>query len=101
MKEISLTEKQVKQMVTDTARFLGAKIESSPIFLVASDSYGSTMHRTWIFTIDTENFIVGSIEKYWDGLKMICSVLKEKPRTYFFTANAERTSSKSLKNPDK
>lgn len=83
-------------MVTDTARFLGAKIESSPIFLVASDSYGSTMHRTWIFTIDHE-LVVGAIERYWSGLKMICSTSKEKPRTYFFTNEGERISSKDLK----
>ena len=96
MKEINLTEDQVKRMVTDTARFLETKIKSAPIFLVASDSYGATLHRTWVFTIETD-LIVGAIERYWDGLKLICSTVKGKPRTYFFTTDGERSSSKDLK----
>lgn len=95
-KEISLSEDQVKRMVVDSARLMEKKIRDSPISLVASESYGTIMHRTWIFTVDTD-LVVGSIERYWDGLKMICSVVRGAPRTYFFTENGERTNSKNLK----
>ncbi len=96
MKEVWLDEQQVKRMVVDTSRILEKKIMDSEIFLVASDSYGPTNHRTWIFTIETD-LIVGSIEKYWEGLKLICSVMRAKPRTYFFTTEGERCNSKDLK----
>lgn len=96
IKEISLSEEQIERMAIEAARIMEKKIKDSPVFLVASDSYGAILHRTWIFTIDTD-LVIGSVERYWDGLKMICSVLKGSPRTYFFTANGERSNAKDLK----
>lgn len=95
-KEIFLSEDQVKKMVIHGAKLMDRKIKDSPIFLVSSDSYGAILHKTWIFTIDTD-LCVGAIERYWDGLKMIVSVVKGAPRTYFFTKEGERTKSKDLK----
>lgn len=95
-KEINLSEEQVKRMVTAGASLMEKKIKESPIVLLSSDSYGPLMHRTWVFTLDTD-LVIGSIERYWNGLKMICSIIKGAPRTYFFTATGERTTSKDLK----
>lgn len=96
MKEVTLTPDQVRRMLTDTSKFLESKIKEAPLFLVASDSYGTTMHRTWVFNLEND-LIVGAIERYWDGLKVICSTLKGKPRTYFFTVGGDRSNSRDLK----
>ena len=96
MKEVWIDEQQLRRMVTDTAKFLEKKIYEADVFLVASDSYGPTNHRTWVFTMD-KDLIVGSVEKYWEGLKLICSAVRAKPRTYFFTLEGERCNSKDLK----
>lgn len=96
MREVWIDEKQVRQMVIDTAKNLEKKILDADIFLAASDSYGPTNHRTWAFTIETD-LAIGTIEKYWEGLKMICSTLKAKPRTYFFTVEGVKCGSRDLK----
>jgi hypothetical protein len=83
-------------MVAETARNVSDQIHSCGIVLTVSDSYGEQAHRTWAFCIG-EGFAFGTIERYWGGLKMICSVLEGPPRTSFFTENGKRTTNKGLK----
>jgi hypothetical protein len=92
MQELELNEQQVFRMVCSTVR--GAELEGAAIFLTASPSYGDHKHRTWVFMSDE---MIGTIERYWGGLKMICSVLGEPPRTYFFTEDGRKSSNKALK----
>lgn len=66
--------------------------------VVASDSYGAHMHRTWTF-FSYEGEVVGTVERYWGGLKMICSVYGSKPRTTFFREDGIRTTNKGLRSP--
>lgn len=97
MKELNLYEEQVSAMVADTARNMADQIRASRIKLVASDSYGEQAHRTWAFYVD-DGMAFGSIERYWGGLKMICSVLGGSPRTSFFTEDGTRVTNKILRN---
>lgn len=99
-KELVLHEEQVAAMVTDTARNAATQINSGAMKLVASDSWGDNAHRTWAFYIQDGVFIqaIGTIERYWGGLKMICSVMGGTPRTSFFLEDGSRTTNKNLRN---
>lgn len=80
-----------------------ALIQSATPNLFESDCYGPNGHRTWAFYLeDTGNspgkiYSVGSLERYWGGVKMICSVMGAPPRTYFFTEEGQRASAALLK----
>lgn len=94
MNELEIHPEQIFTMVTATVRQTIKLTE--PIEIVASDSYGEHKHRTWVF-VSLNKEIVGTIERYWGGLKMICSVLGGSPRTSFFTEDGIRTTNKGLK----
>lgn len=97
MTTIDLSEEQVLNMIVSTVRQYTTEIQDTQsLFLVASDIYGPKNHRTWVFATDN-NVAIGSIERYWSGLKMICSVMGGSPRTHFFTENGTRTTNKDLK----
>jgi len=94
--ELELSIEQVYNMIQDSlGRYLevGFTLDS----LVQSDSYGPHLHRSWVFSGDA----IGSIERYWGGLKMICSVMGGTPRTSFFTEEGIRTTNKGLKGLDR
>lgn len=102
MKTVSLTPDFVLEVVAGIhPKAVGkAHIKAQKINLTESDSYGPSGHRTWVFTAGvTEEVAVaaGSIERYWAGLKMICSVMGAPPRTYFFTEDGQRASAALLK----
>ena len=96
MHELELTNKQIVDMVMSTARNASSSLGLLQLNVVKSESYGDHKHRTWVFT-STGNEMVGSIERYWGGLKMICSVFGGTPRTTFFTEDGQRTKNKDLK----
>lgn len=94
--ELDLSVDEIYQMIQSS---LGrqVRLEISLDSIVKSDSYGPHLHRSWVFTGDA----AGSIERYWGGLKMICSVMGGTPRTSFFTEEGVRTTNKGLKGLDK
>lgn len=96
-KELVLHEEQVAAMVADTARNAANQIKSGTMKLVASDSWGENAHRTWAFYVQ-DGIAFGTIERYWGGLKMICSVMGGTPRTSFFLEDGSRTTNKNLRN---
>lgn len=96
MKELNLYDEQVSAMIADTDRNMASQVRAARIKLVASDSYGEQAHRTWAFYVD-DGMAFGTIERYWGGLKMICSVLGGSPRTSFFTEDGTRTTNKGLR----
>ena len=91
---LELTGEQISRMVTGVSRV--TMEENSTLHVVASDSYGPHLHRTWVF-FSTAAEMVGSIERYWSGIKMICSVSGGNPRTFFFTEDGNRSTNKGLK----
>ncbi len=93
--QLELNAQQILAMVETASRGDGP---FPPISVVTSDSYGPHMHRTWVFYAP-EGEVVGSLERYWGGLKMICSVYGEAPRTNFFTEDGIRTTNKGLRSP--
>ena len=96
MKELNLSDEQVTAMVADTARSMAPQVRGSHIKLVASESYGEQAHRTWAFYLG-DGLAFGTVERYWGGLKMICSVLGGTPRTAFFTEDGTRTTNTGLR----
>lgn len=96
-KELVLQNEQVAAMVADTARNVASEIKNGAIKLVASESWGDNFHRTWAFHIQ-DGIAFGTIERYWGGLKMICSVMGGTPRTSFFLEDGTRTKNKDLRN---
>lgn len=94
MSELELSHEEVFKMV---GRTLKNSVTVAGVFMLsASESYGDHKHRTWVFASDKLE-IVGSLERYWGGLKMICSVLGGSPRTSFFMEDGTRTTNKGLK----
>lgn len=94
--ELNLNEAQVAEMVVNTVRGMVTPFTADEVKLTASDSYGDRAHRTWAFFIKGGTAF-GSIERYWGGLKMICSVLGGSPRTSFFNEDGSRTTNKKLR----
>lgn len=95
-KELNLDGEQVGAMIADTARNMKEQITGSDIKLVASESWGDQGHRTWCFYLQ-DGLAFGTIERYWGGLKMICSVMGGTPRTSFFSEDGVRTTNKNLR----
>ena len=96
MNELELYNADILAMVANTVRQGQESIKMMPLDVFKSDSYGAHMHRTWAFKTDCGG-IIGTIERYWGGLKMICSVHGGSPRTSFFTEDGIRTTNKGLK----
>lgn len=96
MNELELADHKILEMVMDIARNGSASLRGLPLKVLKSDSYGDHKHRTWVFYSGAGE-AVGSIERYWGGLKMICSVFGGSPRTSFFTEEGQRTTNKGLK----
>lgn len=94
--ELELTDSQVFNMILESSRHVGG-VDGFSIRVCKSVSYGTHMHRTWVFS-SPQAEVVGTIERYWGGLKMICSVFGCSPRTNFFTEDGQRTTTKGLKN---
>ena len=93
-RELEIEADQILKMVKETARQLYTN--SIRLSILVSDSYGPHSHRTWLF-YDEGREVLGSIERYWGGLKMICSVHGGSPRTTFFTEDGIKTTNKGLK----
>ena len=96
MNQLELHDTQIIEMVADTSRNLAGNVRQLPLKVVKSESYGEHNHRTWVFTSENGE-VIGSIERYWGGLKMISSVFGSSPRTAFFTEDGKRTTNKALK----
>jgi hypothetical protein len=89
---LDLSEEQIAEMVSTFSR----GVKPSQLCVLESDSYGPHMHRTWVFFSPGAD-VVGSIERYWSGLKMICAAFGQQPRTFFFTEGGMRTTNRGLK----
>lgn len=98
IKEIDIADSQILAMAADTSKNMKDGVLRATIHTKKSDSFGDHKHRTWVFYTDNAE-AVGTIERYWGGLKMICSVLGGSPRTSFFTEEGQRTTNKGLKDP--
>lgn len=96
MHELELSNKQIVDMVVATAKNASSSLGLLHLKVVKSDSYGDHKHRTWVFT-SPGGEMVGTIERYWGGLKMISSVFGGTPRTKFFTEDGRPTTNKGLK----
>lgn len=102
--ELELSEETVQSMVVNSSGRFGSSISGRKTNLYKSESYGEGKHRVWTFVVDGSPPVAhGSIERYYDGLKMIFSIFGGTPMTRFFTALGERVERKSLisTSPDK
>jgi hypothetical protein len=89
---LELSEEKIMEMIAIVSR--GAR--PTELKVMVSDSYGPHLHRTWVFFSPGAD-VVGSIERYWGGLKMICTAFDQQPRTFFFTEGGMRTTNRGLK----
>ena len=91
--ELELEESKVFEMINSAN---GGRVGQVPLIIMKSDSYGPHQHRTWVYKSECGR-IFGSLERYWGGLKMICSVHGSSPRTTFFTEEGTKTTHKGLR----
>lgn len=96
MHELELENELIMHMVVDSTRNMKSSVSPLSLKVLKSDSYGPHKHRTWIFS-SPGGEVVGSIERYWGGLKIIVSVFGGAPRTCFFTEDGQRSTNKGLK----
>jgi hypothetical protein len=91
--QLELDEGQIRYMLDQANIGMPGRV---PLVIFSSDSYGPHLHRTWVFKSECGRTF-GSIERYWGGLKMICTILGQAPRTSFFTERGIKTTNKGLK----
>lgn len=94
--QLEIDDNQIISMAMETVKNAPPNIRDVKIKTVKSDSFGDHNHRVWIFS-SVDGAIIGSLERYWSGLKMISSLLGGTPRTTFFTEDGRRTTNRGLK----
>lgn len=74
-------------------------ILNSGVWIRKSDIYGHDFERrTWAFIVENEigRLAVGTVDRFYGGLKMVVAILEKPTKTYFFTESGMRISARQL-----
>lgn len=91
--EVELSSEQIRNMLAECAGPMRYGVMAGDIQSIQSNSFGDRHHRLWAFFGGGS---AGSIERYYDGFKMVASILGGSPRAYFLDASGMPTKSKRL-----